>query len=56
MRAEVWPIVDLWFLTKRYGGPFGGTSLPCPGSPAEQPALLMDAMALLDSLETKRDG
>ncbi len=25
--------------------------LPCPGSPGEQPAALMDAFAIIDSLE-----
>jgi len=25
--------------------------LPCPGSPGEQPAALMDAFAIIDSME-----
>jgi hypothetical protein len=32
-----------------------GTPLPCPGSPSEQPAALMDAFATLDGLG-KSDG
>lgn len=45
----MWPVVDLWLLTRRYATPFGGRVLPCPGAPAEQPAALLDVMAALDA-------
>jgi hypothetical protein len=28
-----------------------GQMLPCPGSPGEQPAALLDAFAMIDALE-----
>jgi hypothetical protein len=46
-------VVDLWFLAKRFVGPMTGQVLPCPGSPGEQPAALMDAFAVLDGLDVK---
>jgi len=51
----VWPVVDLWFVARRFASPLSGRALPCPGSAGEQPAALMDAFALLDSAE-KPDG
>lgn len=53
--AWVWPVVDLYFVTRRYSSPMGGRPLPCPGAPGEQPAALMDAFAILDMAE-KPDG
>jgi hypothetical protein len=47
----VWPVVDLYFTAKRYASPLTGQVLPCPGSPGEQPAALMDAFVLLDTPE-----
>ncbi|MBB6503215.1 hypothetical protein F4693_000164 [Sphingomonas endophytica] len=52
--ASIWPVVDLYFLTARFAGPLGGRVLPCPGAPAEQPAALLDAFAVLD--EVMKDG
>ena len=49
--AWVWPVVDLWFMCRRYASPIVGQALPCPGSPGEQPAALMDAFLILDGLE-----
>jgi hypothetical protein len=46
--AWVWPVVDLWLLTRRYRGPFGGRIMPCVGGPADQPAALIDAFDMLD--------
>lgn len=51
----VWAVVDLFFLTRQYTSPMGGRVLPCPGSPGEQPAALMDAFAILEAPE-KADG
>ena len=53
--AWVWPVVDLYFVTRRFASPLGGQPLPCPGSPGEQPAALLDAFADLDRSE-KPDG
>jgi hypothetical protein len=47
-------VIDLYFLTRRYAGMMG-IPLPCPGSPSEQPAALLDAFAIIDRLE-KDDG
>jgi hypothetical protein len=47
--------VDLWFTTRRFSSPMMGQPLPCPGSPAEQPAALLDAFLVLERLE-KSDG
>jgi hypothetical protein len=33
----------------------GRPALPCPGSPGEQPAALMDAFSLLDMIDGERD-
>ena len=52
--ASIWPVVDLYFLAARFASPLGGRILPCPGSPAEQPAALLDAFAVLD--EVTKDG
>ena len=49
-------MLDLYFLCRRYASPMGGAVLPCPGSPGEQPAALMDAFALIDSMEPATDG
>jgi hypothetical protein len=42
---------DLWFHCRRFASPLMPQVLPCPGSPGEQPAALMDAFAIIDSLE-----
>jgi hypothetical protein len=51
----VWAVIDLWIMTRRYASPFGGQPLPCPGSPGEQPAALMDAFAILDAEIARKD-
>ena len=49
-------MIDLYFLCRRYASPLiGSTPLPCPGSPGEQPAALMDAFMVLDLMD-KREG
>lgn len=49
--AWIWAVVDLWIVARRHASPLGGRVLPCPGSPAEQPAALLDAFVLLDGMD-----
>jgi len=44
-------VLDLFYAVRRFSSPLGGRPLPCPGSPAEQPAALLDAFAILELME-----
>jgi hypothetical protein len=41
-------VVDLYFTCRRFMSPVTGQVLPCPGSPGEQPAALLDAFLVID--------
>lgn len=43
-------MIDLYFTARRFAAPMGTAPLPCPGSPGEQPAALLDAFAIIDGL------
>ncbi|WP_158000011.1 hypothetical protein [Sphingomonas elodea] len=47
-------MVDLYFQCRRFASPLTGRALPCPGSVGEQPAALMDAFQILESMEEKQ--
>jgi hypothetical protein len=47
----VWGVLDVWAVA-RVPGPMGGNMhlLPCGGGAAEQPAGLIEALAIIDQL------
>ena len=49
-------MVDLYFVSRRFASPMGGRVLPCPGSPGEQPAALLDAFLILEATEKSDDA
>ena len=53
--AETMCVIDLWSLWRGGQNPFGGGNGPLPfgGGAAEQPALLMDAFAFLETQADK---
>lgn len=56
LEGWIWAVVDLYFVSRRYASPIGGRVLPCPGSPGEQPAALLDAFLILEATEKSDDA